>query len=164
MPNGKRRWNKLSSIHIWTSHHIFLLTENEWERKEGTAKVALASKVSKLLSSQVSREGTLFTKELLKQFTVTVIYRCSIIKNTQFVNGARTYRLVQSILTAKGQHRIMWEIHLTCEYLLQLAQLMLDLEQRLNCQPSTSLVFTTICCFSLAEEISYLSIWPELGF
>ena len=139
MPNGKKRWNKLFYIHIWTSHHIFVLTENQQERKEGTAKVALAS-VSKLLSSQVTQEGTLSTKELLRQFTVTVIYRCPITENTQFVSGAQTYRLVQSIHTAKGQHRNIWEIHLACEYLLQLVQLMLDLEQRLNCQSSISTV------------------------
>lgn len=108
-----------------------------------------------------------FPLELLRPFTVTVIYRCNIIENTQFVSRAQTYRLVQSILTAKGQYRNIWEILLVCEYLLQLVQLMLDSEQRLNCPSSTSTVFTTICYFSLAEktlDISYLSSWPELGF
>lgn len=145
MPNGKKRWNKLISTHIWTSHHIFLPPENEQERKEGTAKVALA-KVSKLPSPWVTQKGTFSTKELLKQFTVTVIYRCNIIENTQFVSGAQTYRLVQSILTAKGQHRNIWEIHLPCEYLLQLVQLMLDLGQTLNCPSYTS---TVSVCYDL---------------
>lgn len=86
MPRGKKRWNKLFYFDIWTSRHIFLLTENDPEKKEGTAKVALAY-VSKLPSSQVMQKGALSTKELLKQFTITVIYRCNIIENTQFVSG-----------------------------------------------------------------------------
>lgn len=37
--------------------------------------------------SKVTQIGTLSTKELLKQFTISVIYRCNIIENTQFVSG-----------------------------------------------------------------------------
>jgi len=93
-----------------------------------------------LPASRVAQEGTLSTEGLLQQFTVTVIHRCNIIENTQFVSGAQTYRLVQSMLTAKGQHGNIWAIHSACEYLLLLVQLMPELEQRLKGPSSTATV------------------------
>lgn len=79
MPRGKKRWNKLFYIDIWTSSHIFLLSENDWEKKEGLAKVTLVYVSKLLILSKVIQIGTLSTKELLKQFTITVIYRRNII-------------------------------------------------------------------------------------
>lgn len=81
MPNLQTERGE-TNYSIFTSElHIILLTENKW--KKGVAK----AQISKLSSSAVTQESTLSTMEFLKQSAVAVIYRRSIIEDTQFVNG-----------------------------------------------------------------------------
>lgn len=72
--------------HLNFTSHISSI--RKWPGEKGRKSQSCINSCLKAAAlSKVIQIDTLSTKELLKQFTITVIYRCNIIENTQFVSG-----------------------------------------------------------------------------